>query len=363
LTHRGFYKFGGGEKMGLLKADSIIFLIGAGCSADAKIKTSGQMIDEIETLIKNEDEWKFYRQLYYYVKSAILYADGIQENFENNMNVERLVGVLRDLKKNERNPIYPFIGSWNEKLIELGGIGFSNIDKFDRLLSEKIVDFVTLHSDTASRVSYHKKFYEFQTSIQFPIRMFSLNYDQCIEKAKPNDYELECGFDESNEWLAERFGNQTQANAGIFLYKLHGSIDWVRNSDTGLLKRFDSPQKNAELIFGTDAKLQSIDPFLFIVHELRNYSLLCKMIVIIGYSFNDAHINGLLGQALRSAERKLLVVDARDNYSSEILKKLSLDDSFTGRIEYKKMTASDFLKNELTKEKMELLIPDDDAVF
>ena len=83
------------------------------------------MIDEIETLIKNDDAWKPYRALYYYVKSAILYADGIQEHFDNNINIERLVGVLRDLKKKERNPIYPFIGSWNEKLLELGGAGFS----------------------------------------------------------------------------------------------------------------------------------------------------------------------------------------------------------------------------------------------
>jgi len=78
--------------MGLLKADSIIFLIGAGCSVDANIKTSGQMVNEIENLIKIDDVWKEYRALYYYVKSAILYADGIQEKFDNNINIERLVG-------------------------------------------------------------------------------------------------------------------------------------------------------------------------------------------------------------------------------------------------------------------------------
>jgi hypothetical protein len=355
--------YGGEVKVGLLKADSIIFLVGAGCSADAKIMTSGQMINEIERLIKNDESWKPYRQLYYYVKSAILYADGIQEIFENNINIERLVGVLRDLKKKERNPIYPFIGSWNEKLIELGGSGFNDIDKFDRLLSEKIVDFVTLHSDTTTRVAYYKRFYEFQTSIQFAIRVFSLNYDQCLEKARPINYELECGFGEDNEWQSERFGTHNQVHAGIFLYKLHGSIDWVRNADTGILKRFDSPQRNAELIFGTDAKLQSVDPFLFNVYELRNYSLLCKMIVIIGYSFNDSHINGLLGQALRAADRKLLVVDTRENYLSDILEKLSLDESFADRIEYKKMPAGQFLNEELTKEKMEALVPDEDAPF
>lgn len=349
--------------MGLLKADSIIFLIGAGCSVDAKIKTSKEMITEIENLIKTDDTWKKYRALYYYVKSAILYADGIQENFDNNINIERFVGVLRDLKKKERNPIYPFIGSWNEKLIELGGEGFSKIYDFDKLLSEKIVEFVTLQKDTRSRVAYYKRFYEFQQSIQFPVRVFSLNYDQCIEKAKPNDYELECGFDEKNEWHSERFDNPDQVNAGIFLYKLHGSIDWVRSVNTGVLKRYDSPQIKAELIFGTDAKLQSVDPFLFNVYELRNYSLLCKMIVSIGYSFNDSHINGLLGQALKAADRKLLVVDPADDCTSEILQKLSLEDNFRGCIEYKKMKASQFLDDELKKDKMEILIPDEDSVF
>lgn len=321
------------------------------------------MIAEIETLIKNDETWQPYRNLYYYVKSAILYADGIQGNFDNNINIERFVGVLRDLKKKERNPIYPFIGTWNEKLIELGGNAFSEITEFDKLLSHKIVDFVTLHSDTTTRVAYYKKFYDFQKSIQFAIRIFSLNYDQCVEKAKPTDYELECGFGDDNEWQSERFDNPDQIHAGVFLYKLHGSIDWVRNSETGILKRYDSPQNNAELIFGTDAKLQSVDPFLFNVYELRNYSLLCKMIVVIGYSFNDSHINGLLGQALHASERYLLVVDNRNDYTTEILKKLSLDNNYKKRIIYKEMTAGQFLNTELTKDKMEDLIPNEGDPF
>jgi hypothetical protein len=70
-----------------------------------------------------------------------------------------------------------------------------------------------------------------------------------------------------------------------------------------------------------------------------------------------------LGQALRAAERKLLVVDSRDDYTTEILKKLSLDNSFAGCIEYRKMSAGEFLSHELTKEKMEAIVPDEDAIF
>jgi hypothetical protein len=49
--------------------------------------------------------------------------------------------------------------------------------------------------------------------------------------------------------------------------------------------------------------------------------------------------------------------------AGEILKKLSLDDSFAERIEYRKLCASEFLNNELTKEKMEAIVPDENAVF
>src|SRR5690606_36688477 len=90
-----------------------------------------------------------------------------------------------------------------------------------------------------------------------------------LEKARDEGYDLECGFGEDNAWSSERFGNLEQVVAGIFLYKLHGSIDWVRDPETGILKRYDSPQRNAELILGTDAKLQSVDSFLFHVYVLR----------------------------------------------------------------------------------------------
>lgn len=349
--------------MASIKTDSVIFLLGAGCSVDAQIKSSAQMLDEIESLINNDEDWKPFRDLYYYVKSAILYADGIQGLFDNNINIERLVGVLRDLKKKEKNPIYPFIGAWNEKLSELAGERFTNIASLDKKLSKKIVDFVTLQRDTQARIGYYKRFYEFQKSIQSPIRIFSLNYDQCVEKAKPDGYDLECGFDENNIWSSDRFKQDT-INAGIYLYKLHGSIDWVRDKSTGLLARYDAPQEEAELIFGTDAKLQSIDPFLFNVYEFRNYSLLSKLVIIIGYSFNDSHINDLLGQALRTSPlRKILVVDVRSESTQDILSKLRLDSNHESQIIFQKMTAKEYLEQGLNQEQIEALLKDKEDVF
>ena len=76
----------------MFKKDEIIFLIGAGASSDAGILTSCKMIEDLERLLKQERSWKEYAPLYNYIKSAIVYADGIQGNFDQtNYNIERLV--------------------------------------------------------------------------------------------------------------------------------------------------------------------------------------------------------------------------------------------------------------------------------
>ena len=96
----------------------------------------------------------------------------------------------------------------------------------------------------------------------------------------------------------------------LLLYKLHGSLDWyfkdgqVQYSDSTSAIRDD----DIALIFGTSYKLQYVDPFLFLAYELRRWTLdAARVVVCVGYGFNDEHINGILGQALRqNCERKLL---------------------------------------------------------
>lgn len=118
------------------------------------------------------------------------------------------------------------------------------------------------------------------------------------------------------------------------------------------------------MIFGTDAKLQSIDPFLFNVYEFRNYSLLSKLVIIVGYSFNDSHINDLLGQALRTSPlRKILVVDVRSESTQDILSKLRLDSNHESQIIFQKMTAKEYLEQGLNQEQIEALLKDKEDVF
>jgi SIR2-like domain len=59
------------------------------------------------------------------------------------------------------------------------------------------------------------------------------------------------------------------------------------------------------------SKLEAADPYIFYAYEFRRFCILSKLIVIIGYSFSDLHINKMLVQALRAADDRRLFVVAR----------------------------------------------------
>lgn len=332
------------------REDEIIILLGAGCSAEARIPTSIQMIETIEKHV--ESKWSEYKKLYNYLKSSIYYADGIGGKFnqEVNFNIERLVNVLNELEKKEEHTLYPFVGNWNIKLIELAKFDFVNIKNFKNEIMGSLKEWVT--KDDYADASYYSKFVDFQKQYQSHIRIFTLNYDLCLEK-KAAGAKIERGFGENRRWDWKRFEFNPNNPIDIFLYKMHGSIDWRRDGDELTFSDDTGRVDNPDLIFGTNYKLQYIDPYLFSAYEFRKYSLEAKLVITIGYGFGDEHINGILAQALKSdSQRKLLCVGL--NAEEEKIKKVLLLENGV-QITVEKKKAKDYLENDLKIEKLENL--------
>ena len=342
--------------MNNIRENDIIILIGAGCSKEAGIPTSIDMIKEIEQLIKQDEEWTKYKELYYFLKSSILYSDGLKGNYEENLNIERLINTLNELEKKEEHPIFPFIGNWNSKVVELCGNNFDEIKKFKKIILDKLKNWVTL--DDYSKANYYQYFIEFQKQLEFPLRIFSLNYDLCLEKNNNQDnFTIESGFDEQRKWQWQRFEKNENMPVNIYFYKMHGSINWKRNQD-GFLTFSDEVNQIMEpdLIFGTNYKLQYTDPYLFYAYEFRKYSLDSILIITIGYSYSDEHINGIIGQALKSQKDKKILVNLfeqnkkEDEIKNIIAKKLNTNSE---QIIIKNQKASEFLKNVLKIKELE----------
>ena len=304
------------------RENDIMILTGAGCSVEAGISESKKMIEKLEELIKNNNDWKEHSDLYYYVKSSILYSDGIRGKFDDNFDIERLVNVLSELEKKEHIVLYPFIGSWNPRLLEVIDPEFKKIKEFKQKIVEQLKRWVQI--DDYKVAEYYKNFFYFQSEYNHSLKIFSLNYDLCFEKNKPENKDIERGFDSNTRtWDCARFERREDYEPpSIYLYKLHGSIDWKRDENKGnILREVEAIPETPDLIFGTNYKMQYIDPYLFYAHEFRKYSLESKVILAIGYSFRDAHINGILRQSLQNnRDRKIVIVSPDAN---EIVERFS----------------------------------------
>lgn len=234
--------------------------------------------------------------------------------------------------------------------MKVAGDDFEKVSSLDKKIREQLFKWINIRNYDAS--IYFGYFNELANEIGCALRVFSLNYDLCVENAlERKGVSIELGFNENRHWEATRFDSNQNADTRVYLYKLHGSIDWIRDKDKGRnLMKCDSPQDSPELIFGTTAKLSSIDPYLFYVHEFRKYSLQepLRLIVTIGYSFSDDYINELISQAINRNEfAKILTVTPSAKNPEEInriSKLLAIDES---RIIAEGSAAKDFFNEKM----------------
>jgi hypothetical protein len=295
-----------------------MFLLGAGASVEAGIPASATMIQKIEHLLSESSDWKEFRDLYHHVKSSIMFSAGLKGKFDRdvNYNIETLVNSLYELERNEEHPLYPFIASWNSRFVTLAGAGFENVRKFRQRILSELKKWMC--PENAADGDYYRGFVQLQADLNYPLRVFSLNYDCCVERQHQDGFRIEAGFGgygTNHIWDWERFEN-TDAGSDplpqLLLYKLHGSIDWKRDAGKNLY-RVEQIERvepnNMEVIFGRDFKLEAADPYLFYAYEFRRYCLQAQLIVTVGYGFFDDHINKMLAQALRdSPERRILII-------------------------------------------------------
>lgn len=364
------------------RSKDIILLLGAGASVEAQIPMSGQMISQVESHLANKDEWKPYRDLYNHVKSAIHFSAGLQGLYNSDVpfNIETLVNTLYELERNEEHPLYPFIASWNSRFVALAGEKFCEVKAFRRKIIRALKNWMCPGNVAASE--YYAGLKALQRDLNYPLRLFSLNYDLCVERLSCEAFRIETGFEGfgTHPWSFQRFEDGEDGAVRppeVYLYKLHGSINWMRDPANKTLRCHEQIEsvddEHLEVIFGRDFKLEAADPYLFYAYEFRRYALAARLIVSIGYGFGDAHINKMLAQSLRDdTKRRMLVVqNFKDDADAAkrvepIRTRLDVnnDDKAAERIRGFAGTAKTFFtKPDLAKELNELLPATVDAPF
>jgi len=351
------------------KNNEIIIVLGAGASIEADIPDSTQMIEQIQNKISSEDRsWNCFRDLYWYIRSSVFYADGLEGKTGDDVrfDIERLVDVLEQLKQKEGHALYPFIGAWSPKLIEVAGKNFHCISEFlDKILNILRTKWLALQKKESA--GYYSNLLRFQEEYQYPLRVFSLNYDLCVEKVCGLK-QVQRGFHE-RKWDWRQFDEGSHSSISLKLYKLHGSIDWYFTEDRRVTysDTISSIQdQEIAMIFGTAYKLQYIDPFLFLAYELRKWSIdTAQAIICIGYGFRDKHINGILEQSLRhDRKRRLLAVIGPINTKTIEEERIQdLLDCQDGQIKIDTCGAKKFLNEKLNLDFISKLFPKEADLF
>ncbi len=376
------FGLGSCERLMTSRSKDIILLLGAGASAEAGIPVSSQMIRSVEEKLSAGDEWRGFRQLYNHVKSAIYFSAGLRGQFGDSVafNIETLVNTLYELEKNEEHPLYPFIASSKSRFVALAGEDFDAVRRFRKLILGALKKWMCV--EHAAKANYYKGLCTLQQDLNYPLHIFSLNYDLCVERLNfsQSGFRVETGFADygpENPWDFERFTDlelSSNPPPQVLLYKLHGSINWKRHPENKNLFAVDQietvDEEEMEVIFGRNFKLEAADPYLFFAYEFRRFTLLARLIVAIGYGFGDVHINKMLTQSLRSdPERRLLVVQKCNQNGMierqvEVASKLDLGRERIGQVLMERGSAREFLEtSDLAKKLIDLIPATKDAGF
>ena len=140
----------------------------------------------------------------------------------------------------------------------------------------------------------------------------TLNYDMLIENScDAKNCTWDYGLDQWNVRQNVSFNKQS-----ISLLKLHGSINWSGSLDD--ITIHDSPpeitrwrRSNASMIFGgQDGKLRVDGPFLHLRYEFEKSLNKSNRLIVVGYSFSDAHINSIIRRWVATRTKaKMIIVD------------------------------------------------------
>ncbi len=326
-----------------------LFLLGAGFSYGTGCLTSKQMFDDLRGIILGNEDSDFTEtekevlrfliaNLGYHNEWRTLEMSG-EMNFTP--NIEELVLLVKRIANRDNLVPYSITGNWADKLVQLEaeykskkqandpGLFQSLIFKLKLLLKEKWLNV------DKSKLDYLLPLLELlnQTADNpFPIDLFTLNNDLLIETYFSEHEQIPWrGFIQGKWKGLEREPHEEQFGR-INLYKLHGSIDWVRPSDytiweeSKLRMEVGTDEYNLDVIieqaktdnfvhypyviFGQGTKTFSAEPFFTLINHFHKMlqSEEKKYIFVIGYSFFDPYINNLLFDAAKE-EKQLIIIN------------------------------------------------------
>lgn len=199
----------------------------------------------------------------------------------------------------------------------------------DKAVCQAIVDALKLEAANAAPMS-HLAAWAARADYRHPVEIFTVNYDLLLEtaleehgvpyfdgfvgnlKARFRTDLVEATLGDPGGYVASRF---------VRLWKLHGSVNWVRSDDDQIVRIGQPAADLPAAIYPSDAKYEESRrvPFLVLQDRLRRALHQPETIVLVsGFSFTDDHLNEMLFDAAIRRKRSEFVVFSYDDISGDL---------------------------------------------
>lgn len=298
----------------LIIQGNCVFLIGAGCSKIAGLPLMAELTELVLQKSDLSDETKKILK-----RISEKFEGAISPNIEDYLS--EIVDFLSIIDRRCNRGV-------TEPNLTIGDISLSNnelrtaLEEIKRGIANSIQN-----SENEIDINFHRLFVK---AIHRPSRpgkqikkgkiaYINLNYDTLLEDAlaleKIPFYD---GIDggASGWWNNEKFYSN---DIGTKVLKLHGSIDWTQVDDDPLPRRIATGKlhniTNRNIMIwpaSTKFRETQLDPFAQLLtlarQALKSEDQSEKVLVILGYSYSDAHINSEIDRALKNSEGSLTIV-------------------------------------------------------
>lgn len=296
---------------------------------------------------------------------------------EAKLTAEQLI-TFNKLKDNKNENLEDMLGVLYSKRDYQLGINESDTDTDDLIeIIEKTI-FEEINIDFSKKsceavIDTYKTFYQkvtYRNKDLSRVNIFTTNNDLFNERVLDN---LNINYNNGFGGGLERFFNPARfgytfsrkietsiekyeaLDNMIYLYKLHGSINWVEKEGNSLfniqeinINHTNTKPAESVLIYPNPLKQSKslTSPYTDIIREFQKKLLLQNSVLfVIGYSFSDDHLNNIIYQALSSNSSISIVIFG--NYDKPIYK---IDDKriykIHGEIETKKIHYFKYIVDE-----------------
>lgn len=351
----------------LASGSSTLVLLGAGASVKAGVPTSVRMTEVIAKAINDDSRNRYsgVSQALNFTIAAILAHRGEKgQSPYDGLDIEMLFSAVQMLATRQDLEVAAFVRNWHPALDSFGPP-----ERPDPFIASKVDDSIRAVLSSArppARIGLGKLLEQYVTaSVQdsgtYPVydelqkvmirelrrqlvvaddkfdylspilnqqlhssrTIATLNYDLGVEcVAQRQGLDLTTGME---NW-AGGFDWDWPSSSALRLIKLHGSINWKMTdpdrrrhaaSAVEVASGEESGRTLPLVIFGQRGKVRADGPFLGLLRAFEQALYQADRLLVVGYSFRDAHINTVINRWLvTDAARGIVVVDPNFNAGS-----------------------------------------------